>query len=94
MNGTGEIRVISLAEQVRRQALEVLSIRETVDSSESLSALVDDLSGFALNFARNLPFVARNAVPRFIKTPPSVSTVMDCLRDAQRMIERIFSGSR
>ncbi len=90
LTGRGETRVISLAELFRRETLEVLSVRESPDRRESLSSLVDDVSGFAFNFAKNLPLVVTRVVPRLLETPPSVSSVVDSLRDAGRMIERIF----
>jgi len=86
-----DVRVISVAEQLRRQAVELVTLERGTDSVSSFSDLMGDLIGVASEFVRTLPHVARSLVPRIIDSPPSVSGASDYLRDAERMFERVLA---
>jgi ferredoxin len=91
LTDAGDAAVISLAEQMRREATEFITLRRGVASTDSLTELINDAATFASSLIGSLPNIAGNALPQLIDAPPTISRVYGYLRDAGLMIERILS---
>jgi len=84
--------VISLAEQLRRQAAEFMTFQRGVGSIDSLTDLMKDFAGFAFDFVGSLTTIAESIVPQLIDAPPSLSGAYSYLRDGQRVIGRVLAN--
>jgi len=83
--------VISLAEQLRRQAVELMTFQRGAESVDSLTGLMKDFAGFAFDLVGSLTNIAQSVLPQLIDAPPSISGMYNYLRDGQRMIERVLT---
>ncbi len=92
VTGPEDVKVVSVAEQLRRQAVRLVRLERGAESVSGFSDLMVDLIGVGSEFVRSLPHVARNLVPRIIDSPPSVSGATDYLRDAERMFEKVLGN--
>lgn len=87
--GAGEVRVESLAEQLRRSAGRLVSPREGPDA---LAHLVREGSEFVLSFSGRLPSTVLQIPRQIVAMPPTISGIQKYLTDSQRMLWRVMSG--
>jgi hypothetical protein len=83
--------VISLAEQLRRQAVELMTLQRGSESADGLTDLIKDCAGFAYDLVSSMTSIAQSVLPQLIDAPPSVSGIYTYVRDGQRMIERVLA---
>ncbi|HYK89111.1 MAG TPA: 2Fe-2S iron-sulfur cluster-binding protein [Acidobacteriota bacterium] len=88
----GDVGIISLAEQMRRQAAEFMTFQRGTDFTGSVTDLLNDLAGFAADLAGGLPSIAQSIIPQLIDAPPSLGGVWDYLRDGQHVMGRVLSN--
>jgi ferredoxin len=90
--GPGRVSVVSRAEELRRSARDVvlgsgersLPARLRAFSADSLSAIVDLLTGVTAASPR--------AIPQLVKDPPTPARIVNYARDAMLVAERLFAG--
>jgi len=91
LTAAGDASVIGLAEQMRRQAVQLMTLQRGAESTDNLTGLIKDCAGFAFDFVGSLTDIAQSVLPQLIDAPPSVSGMYSYMRDGQRMIERVLT---
>ncbi len=89
----GDVDVVSLAEQLRQQTVEFLTLKRGAAFTGSMTDLLTDFAGFAADLAGGLPRIAQNIIPRIIDSPPSFEGVYDYLRDGQHVIGHVLTNA-
>lgn len=92
--GNGEVRVISVAEEIRRQTTALVKVPEGGSWMSSVGELAGTLTRLALDFTRTLPNAALHALPQLISKPPDLDGVQKYLRDTGRVVERVLRDTR
>ena len=92
--GVGPIEVLSVAEEVRRQATALINKAEGDTWMGNAGRLANTLMRFALEFTRSAPSVALHTVPQIASMPPSLSGIGRYLRDTSRVVERVLRDVR
>ena len=92
--GTGAADVLSVAEEIRRQATALVKVPEGGSWITNAGKLAGNLTSFALDFTRTLPSTVLRAFPRIISKPPDIAGMRRYLRDTGRVVERVLKDTR
>jgi ferredoxin len=90
VNGPGSVSLISVAEELRKQAAALIEGQEGTTLIGNAGQLAGKLARVALDFTRSLPAVAINAVPQIISMPPDISGIKRYIRDSWKVTERLL----
>ena len=90
VTGNGPVNLITVTEEMRRQAVDLLGGSEKGAWTENAGKLAGTLTNLSLDFTRSLPSVALNAIPQIISMPPDLRRIELYFRDTRRVAERLF----
>jgi ferredoxin len=92
--GDGAVRVISVAEEIRRQTTALVKVPEGGSWMASAGELAGTLTRLALDFTRTLPSAALHFLPQLVSKPPDLEGMQRYLRDTGRVVERVLRDTR
>ena len=92
--GPGPVSVLSVAEEVRRKAVDLIEGKEGKSLLGHASDLASSLTRVALDFTRSIPAVAVHAIPQVISKPPDIPGVRRYIRDSRRVFERFLRETK
>ncbi len=94
ISSRGRVRVISLAEEMRRQAVDALLPSSVSKSYESLGLLKDNILDSAEEFGKKFKVTVLNAIPQIFDRPPTPARLLRYFNDTGRMIRHVLTHSR
>ncbi len=92
--GPGTVTVLSVAEEVRRKAVDLIEGKEGKSFLGHASELASSLTRVAFDFTRSLPAVAVHAIPQVIDKPPDLPRIRRYIKDSRRVFERFLKDTK
>ena len=92
--GPGTVSVLTVAEEVRRKAMDMIEGKKGKSLLGHASELAGSLTRVALDFTRSIPAVAMHAIPQVISKPPDFPGVRRYIKDSRRVFERILRDTK
>ena len=88
--GTGRVSVVSRVEELRRRARDILLDSRGHSFGDRLKDLSGDLLNVTVEQLTALIIVSPQAIPQFVKSPPTPARLLDYTRDMVRIAGRLL----
>lgn len=94
VRGPGPVKVLTRAEDLRRQAIHVLNPPDDTTVTENIGRLVSDVTRVTLRHIQFFPFNVINTLPQMVRMPPNVQGIQEYVGDTWRMTARVVGIDR
>lgn len=92
--GTGPVKMISGAEEVRRKLLAVFSPPYGTNPGENLGAFLNQLGNQTINHVSRFPFNVVNTSGRIFQMPPNLRGIQQYAGDVGNVLQRMTGSQR
>ncbi len=89
----GPIKVLTRAEELRRQTMAIFSPPAGTTVGENLGRLLNNIVRVNLRHIQYFPFNVISTAPQLIRMPPYISGIQSYIADTLRITNRVATGS-